>query len=93
MPVARERVRQQIGERLQEHWRALVRGGDPVEVGVVAVEVVVDERRGTGGRSQLFGERRGVEIVHLERRAAPRASLVVAPATVRRHQDERVRAR
>ena len=67
--------------------------GEHREVGWAPVEIVVDERGRTGGGGQLLGERRGVQVVHLERRASPRPPLVVTAPAVRRHQDERARAR
>ncbi len=91
--VARDGRVEQVGEALEEGGRAVVRGAEAVQVDVVAIERGVDH----GGRirhgGELFGERRRVQVVHLERHAAPRTPVVVAPTPVRRHQDERARAR
>src|SRR5262249_59497484 len=76
--VALERQRQQLAEELEKLGRAVVRGADAVQIDVVAVEPGVDEGRRPGRRGELLRERRGGQIVHLERRAAPPALLVVA---------------
>jgi hypothetical protein len=91
VPVACKRQRQQVAQELEKLGRAVVRGADAVQIDVVAVEPGVDERRRPGRSGELLRERRGVEIVHLERGAAPPALLVVAAAAVRGDQDERAR--
>src|SRR5262249_48726396 len=92
-PVASQRLLEDGGEALEEPRRPLVRLADPVQVDVVAVVRVVDHRRGAGEVGELRRERGRVEIVHAKPGARPWASLGVAPAAVRRDQDERALAR
>src|SRR5439155_7770281 len=90
--VARERGPEHVGQLLEEPRRAVVRRAHAVQVDVVSIRGRVHERARTCRRGELGGESGGVEVVHLERRRAPRAARRVPAPAVRRDEDERRRA-
>ena len=90
--VATERGGQHVGQPLEEPGRAVVRGAHAVQVDVVSIRRRVDDRARVHLARELGGERRRMEVVHLERRRAPRKPCAVAAAAVRRDEHERRRA-
>ena len=76
-------------QRIEEVRRGVVHGAHAVQVDVVPVAGLVDERAGVEACGQLGRQRTGVQVVHLERGAAPRSTHRIAATAMRCDQHDR----